>query len=262
MSVRAGGATILGPLTTQFASGTMVSLVGPNGAGKSTLVKAISGERDLQSGIIRLHGEDVRTVAPHELARRRAVLPQASAISFPFTVFEIIGLGLRQRRGIAAAERQIHISNALDAVDLEGFGGRLYQQLSGGEQQRVQLARILCQIGDPLDDGPAKLLILDEPTSSLDVRHQLDVLSIARSFADRGGLVIAVLHDLNLAATFSDRMLLMRSGMIVEDDSPAALLQSHTIDEVFGIAMARVDRGEGHLPVLVPEAARSQTLTA
>ena len=237
VEIVAGGRRILGPVSLRLLPGSLTAVVGPNGAGKSTLVKAMSGELRPKCGVVRLHGDDVAKVSPGLLATRRAVLPQASTIAFPYTVSEIVALGLGQRRGLAASARAGKVREALRAVDLEDFGARMIRQLSGGEQQRVQLARVLCQIGEPVEAGQAKLLILDEPTSSLDVRHQVDVLTIARRFAEAGGIVVAVLHDLNLAAGFSDRMLLLRAGGVVADDEPARLLGSTILGETFGIEM-------------------------
>ncbi|MCE7030838.1 heme ABC transporter ATP-binding protein [Jiella avicenniae] len=256
VGVTAGGRTILQNVTARIAPGTLVAVIGPNGAGKSTLVKAMSGERRPAVGRVRLHGDDVSALAPAELAMQRAVLPQATSIAFPFTVFEIVGLGLRQRAGVDAAMRRLEVRRALAAVDLEGFGERLYQRLSGGEQQRVQLARVLCQIGKPVADDRAKLLILDEPTSSLDVRHQIAVLSIARRFADEGGLAVAVLHDLNLAVGFSDRLMVLEGGRLVADGKPEELLEGPMLAETFGTRMVVIKPPGWARPAVLPDLPR------
>ena len=148
---------------------------------------------------------------PPELAAVRAVLPQATALSFPFTVREIVKLGLvGGRSGVAAGGADRLPEQALARVDLDGFSGRFYQELSGGEQQRVQLARVLCQVWAPVLDGKPRYLLLDEPVSSLDIKHQLIIMNIARDFARSGGGVIAILHDLNLTAMFADRIFVMQ----------------------------------------------------
>ena len=253
VGVVAGERAILAKVSARIEPGAMVAVIGPNGAGKSTLVKAISGERRPAFGRVRLHGDDVSALAPADLAMQRAVLPQATTIAFPFTVFEIVGLGLRQRAGMDAAARRQEVQRALGAVDLEGFGERLYQRLSGGEQQRVQLARVLCQIGEPVKDGRAKLLILDEPTSSLDVRHQIAVLSIARRFADDGGIVVAVLHDLNLAMSFSDRLMVLEGGRLVADQEPEELLEGGLLTKTFGTQMVIVKPPGWARPAVLPD---------
>ncbi|MCB8836708.1 heme ABC transporter ATP-binding protein [Aurantimonas sp. VKM B-3413] len=256
VSIMAGGRRIVGPVCTRLHEGALTTIVGPNGAGKSSLVKAMSGEIRPASGSVRLHGRDIAGIAPATLARQRAVLPQATAIAFPFTVFEIVSLGLRVRAGLDGAARQRLVEGALAAVDLEAFGDRAYQRLSGGEQQRVQLARILCQIGEPVERGQAKLLILDEPTSSLDVRHQLDVLKIARRFAENGAIVVAVLHDLNLAASFSDRILVMSEGSIVADDAPTQILKSGILAHIFRTEVTVIEPPGWSRPAILPDLSR------
>ena len=140
---------------------------------------------------------------PWESAALRAVLPQQTALSFPFTVREIVRLGMLDgRSGVLAGEAERLPDRALARVDLDGFAGRFYQELSGGEQQRVQLARVLCQVWAPVLEGAPRYLFLDEPVSSLDIKHQLIIMDIARDFARRGGGVVAILHDLNLTAMY------------------------------------------------------------
>ncbi|MAU97180.1 MAG: heme ABC transporter ATP-binding protein [Fulvimarina sp.] len=251
--VIAGDRKILGPVSAKIEPGRMTGVIGPNGAGKSTLLKAISGERRPQTGHVSLDGDDVFAIPPAELARRRAVLPQAAAIAFPFTAFEIVGLGLRQRAGLTATARRHAVEEAFAAVDLEGFGDRLYQRLSGGEQQRVQLARVLCQIGRPVEDGRAKLLILDEPTASLDIRHQLDVLTIARRFADGGGIVVTVLHDLNMAVGFCDRLMVLQAGALAADGEPARLVEEGVLSKVFGTPMTVLQPSGWARPAVLPD---------
>jgi iron complex transport system ATP-binding protein len=124
-------------------------------------------------------------------------------------------------------------ARALERVDLAGFAGRLYQDLSGGEQQRVQLARVLCQVWHPVLDGQPRYLLLDEPVSSLDVKHQILVMRIAREFADAGGGVVAILHDLNLAAMFADRILAMRAGTVAGYGEPDEVLTDERMSDVF-----------------------------
>ncbi|MGO7208285.1 ATP-binding cassette domain-containing protein, partial [Rhizobium ruizarguesonis] len=128
-------------------------------------------------------------------------------------------------------------ASALASVDLTGFEGRFYQELSGGEQQRVQLARVLCQIAEPVVDGKPCWLLLDEPVSSLDISHQLTIMTLARNFCERGGGVIAVMHDLNLTALFADRIVLMKSGRLAAAGSIADVLTNETMLSVFGCAL-------------------------
>ncbi|WP_342591933.1 heme ABC transporter ATP-binding protein [Jiella sonneratiae] len=248
-----GARRILGPLSLSLLPGSLTVVVGPNGAGKSTLVRAISGERPATGGSVRHDGADVAAMPAARLAGLRAVLPQASTVAFPFTVYEIVSLGLRMRAGLSPAGRRRAVAAALAAVDLEDFGARLYPELSGGEQQRVQLARVLCQVGDAVGEAGPKLLILDEPTASLDVRHQLDVLSIAKDFAEAGGVALAVLHDLNLAAGFADRMLVLDRGRLAADDAPDRVLSSGVLTQVFGVAMTVLSPQGWPRPAILPD---------
>ena len=233
VAVSIGGKRILSAVDFEARAGELTAIVGPNGSGKTTLLKALCGDLPA-SGTIRLNGRDLRDLKPWQAAALRAVLPQASSLSFPFTVREIVRLGVTNgRTGALAGEEQRLPERALAKVDLDGFAGRFYQELSGGEQQRVQLARVLCQVWAPVLDGEPRWLLLDEPVSSLDIRHQLVIMNIAREFATRGGGVIAVLHDLNLASMFSDRVVVMARGRAVAAGSPAEVFTDTLIERVF-----------------------------
>ncbi|KTR05692.1 iron ABC transporter [Aureimonas ureilytica] len=228
------GRTVVHPLDLAIEPGMVTIVIGPNGAGKSSLLKLMTGEVEPSGGDVRLDGQPFSRWTPERLARRRAVLPQSSSLAFPFTVTEVVRFGL-EAGGRAREPAAIQI--ALARVDLAGFAGRLYEELSGGEQQRVHLARVLCQIGAPVAEGHARLLFLDEPVSSLDIRHQLGVLQIARDFAEGGGAVVAVLHDLNLAAGFADRLVAMAGGRVAADGPPAEVLTDRLVEEVFGVRL-------------------------
>src|SRR5690606_13558040 len=165
------------------------------------------------------------------------VLAQETTISFPFTVGEIVRLGIHGTRGDPAWVSK-RITDALALVDLGGFAGRLYHELSGGERQRVQFARVLCQIWEPVADGQPRWLFLDEPVSSLDIRHQLSTMDLARSYARLGGGVIAVMHDLNLSAMYGDRIYLLREGQVRACGEPAGIMKDEILAEVFGCRLA------------------------
>ena len=254
LSVRIGRRTVLSGLDFTARAGEITAIIGPNGSGKSTLLKAITGELPHQ-GEIRLNGRPIAGRPADEIAADRAVLPQHSALSFPFTVHEVVGMGARAAGpGLSPAELSTLPARALARVDLTGFGGRLYQDLSGGEQQRVQLARVLCQVWLPHFAGKPRWLLLDEPVSSLDIRHQLLVMQIAREFADAGGGVVAVLHDLNLAALNADRIVALSNGRIVAEGQPTEVLTVETIETVFGCALSPVMLRPG-LRLFAPERA-------
>jgi iron complex transport system ATP-binding protein len=233
LSVTLSGKTVIEDISFKAAAGELTALCGPNGSGKTTTMKAISGEL-AYAGSARINGEQVSAVEPWRLASVRGVLPQASTISFPFTVREIVRMGLTAGRNRHPEQSDRIAAGALAAVDLAGFEKRFYQELSGGEQQRVQLARVLCQIPEPVVDGRPCWLLLDEPVSSLDISHQLAIMTFAKSFCLRGGGVVAVMHDLNLTALFADSMALLKSGKLVACGAVGGVLTDGNLETVFG----------------------------
>lgn len=231
VKVVAGGRMLLDSVDLSIPAGAVTVLVGPNGAGKSTLLKALSGEQRLACGQVTLDGVDIHRMAPLDLARRRAVLPQAAEVAFAFSVGEVISVGLMGGAGGTA-----RIARLLQQVDLPGFAERRYDSLSGGERQRVQLARVLAQLECGTGAGPS-YLFLDEPTASLDLAHQLVVLRLARAHADAGGGVLAVLHDLNLAAMVADRMVVLAHGGVVAEGTAADVLTDGVLRQAFGVCV-------------------------
>ncbi|CCE96819.1 ATP-binding protein, ABC transporter [Sinorhizobium fredii HH103] len=254
LSVSLAGRPVLHGVSFEAAPGRMTAIVGPNGSGKTTTLKAISGELHLTKGKVTINGRDIARLKPWELALKRGVLPQSTVISFPFTVREIVGLGL-STSGAEVAGNDRTVDDALEAVDLAGFSGRFYQELSGGEQQRVQLARVLCQIAAPVSDGEPRYLLLDEPVSSLDIRHQLTIMKLARQFCEQGGGVIAVMHDLNLTAMFSDQMVMMKAGRIRACGAPKDVLTDETMEAVFGCRMQVGIAPARDVPFVLPQTA-------
>lgn len=229
ITVSLGGRTILNGIQFTGRAGEVTAIVGPNGCGKTTLMKAMTAEVPY-GGTVELDGCDIAKMKGWDLAARRAVLPQSVQVAFPFTVLEILALGLCAGIGSARRDRP---REALERVGLAGFEGRPYQALSGGEQQRVQLARVLLQVWEPVVNDVARWLFLDEPVSSLDIGHQLEVMQIAREFADSGGGVITVMHDLNLTAMYSDRVVLIHAGRILSAGSPMAVLNDDTLSKAY-----------------------------
>lgn len=230
--VMAGSRALVDGASLTVRPGAVTVLVGPNGAGKSTLLKAMSGEHRLAAGAVTLDGVPIARIHPLALARRRAVLPQAAEVAFPFTAGEVIAAGLLSP-GSRDAGR---VARLLALVDLPGFAGRGYDSLSGGERQRVQLARILAQLEIGASDAPS-YLFLDEPTASLDLAHQLVVLRLARAHADKGGGVLALLHDLNLAAMVADEIVVLAAGQIRAAGPAAEVITDRVLEEAFGVSV-------------------------
>ncbi|MDW6025833.1 heme ABC transporter ATP-binding protein [Mesorhizobium sp. BAC0120] len=257
VSASIGGSRIIAGIDFELRPGEIAVVVGPNGSGKSTLLKTLSGDLPYQGEIL-FNTRDLRTMKPRDAALIRAVLPQATVLSFPFTVREVVRLGmLAGRSGALAGEDARLPDRALAKVDLTGFGGRFYQELSGGEQQRVQLARVLCQVWAPVLEGKPRYLLLDEPVSSLDIRHQLLVMEIARDFARRGGGVVAILHDLNLAAMYASRMLVLHRGSVAASGTPREVLSDELIARVFECHMKVGTVPAGDIPFVLPQTASS-----
>lgn len=232
LHLRLGGRAILRGIDMTAEPGRITAIIGPNGSGKTSLMRLLTRDLTPDVGAVSLNGQPIAGLSSAALARIRAVLPQASPLSFPFTAAEVVRIGA-EANGPASAAR---IEAALARVDLPGYGPRLYQQLSGGEQQRVQLARVLAQVWEPQDDGP-RWLFLDEPVSSLDIAHQLTVMRIARDFAQAGGGVVVVLHDLNLTAMFADRVLLMQDGRLLAAGSVEEVMTSTHLSRAYGCAL-------------------------
>ncbi|MBE1282866.1 MAG: heme ABC transporter ATP-binding protein [Rhodobacteraceae bacterium] len=228
VSARQGRKHILHDISFSAQPGQVSAIVGPSGAGKSTFLKAMTGDL-AYSGSITLNGQDIAQARLADLARIRAVLSQSTPMAFPFTVIEVVRLGLINSPG------QDHIAqSALARVGLTGFEGRFYQELSGGEQQRVQLARILAQVWRPLgDDGVPSWLFLDEPVSSLDIGHQLQVMRIVRDFASAGGGVVMVMHDLNLTAMSADKVLLLKDGRAIDQGNPSTVFRNDQLSHAY-----------------------------
>ncbi|MEP1767839.1 MAG: heme ABC transporter ATP-binding protein [Sulfitobacter sp.] len=228
--VSIGRFTILDGVDFTANSGAVTAIVGPNGSGKTTLLRAITGDVAC-TGQVRIGQQDTGALKPWQLAAMRAVLPQASTLAFPFTVIEVVRIGLQQ--GLSGETDRIAVQ-ALARVGLAGYESRFYQELSGGEQQRVQLARVLSQVWRPVVDGAARWLLLDEPVSSLDIGHQLEVMDILRDFARAGGGVITVMHDLNLTALYADKVTMMARGQVLADGAPRDVISDANMTTAYG----------------------------
>lgn len=255
LGVTIGKRSIIEAVDFEARPGELTAIVGPNGSGKTTLLRALSGDLPY-SGTITLNGRDAKGMKPWQMATLRAVLPQATTLSFPFTVREIVKLGLTSGRSGALDRETAKLpEQALSLVDLDGFASRFYQELSGGEQQRVQLARVLCQVWAPILDGEPRYLFLDEPVSSLDIKHQLIIMNIARDFANRGGGVLAVLHDLNLTAMFSDQVIVMHGGRVDAAGAPDAILNDERLQRVYDCALRVGALPKQGTPFVLPQSA-------
>ncbi|HET8986701.1 MAG TPA: ABC transporter ATP-binding protein [Trueperaceae bacterium] len=243
--VPAAGGPALKGVSLLLEHGRCVSVVGPNGAGKSTLVGALSGQLPLAAGEVDVDGTQLAALGSFALARRIAVVEQSPVLPAGFRVADVVAMSRTPHLGLFGASSRADeaaVEEALAQTGTVGLSSRIVDTLSGGESQRVVLARALAQAADHL--------LLDEPTNHLDLRHQLEVLAFARRAASAGAAVMLVLHDLNLAARVSDLVVMLAHGEVVAEGPPAAVLTAATISEVYG-ATVRVLYDDG-VPVVVP----------
>jgi iron complex transport system ATP-binding protein len=244
-------------------AGRITVLAGPNGAGKSTLLKLMTGELKPSLGRVTLGGEALAAIPAWRLACRRAVMAQQTRLAFPFSVYEVARLGVDGiGRALSRARRETLIGECLDAAGVADLAARSYQTLSGGEQQRVQFARALCQLEAGRSLGEAQVLFLDEPVANLDLCHQLALLDMARMLASRGVAVLVVLHDLNLATAYADELVVMHHGGIVARGAPRDTLTDAVLRDVFGVGLVLGRLPAAGVPFLLPQQDRSQAVSS
>lgn len=220
------GRRILDHVNVELHGGEVVALVGPNGAGKSTLLGAIAGDRKPTSGSILINGVDIARTKLLELARQRAVLVQENKLSFPFTVHEVVEMGRAPWHGTDREDEDVAIvDKAIDIAEVGHLRTRNFQSLSGGEKARVAFARILAQ--------QTGILMLDEPTAALDIKHQEAVLKQVRAEALSGKVVVVVLHDLTLAASYSDKVIVIADGHISASGTPREVMTAERLTEIY-----------------------------
>ncbi|MFI2072361.1 MULTISPECIES: heme ABC transporter ATP-binding protein [Streptomyces] len=248
LRVRLGGRTVLDGVCLSVAAGEVVALVGPNGAGKSTLLAALAHDLPAAEGEVRIDGGPAGGWSAGELALRRAVLPQAAELSFPFTAGEVVRMGRAPWAGTPAEdEDDAAVEAAMAATEAAGFVSRPFAALSGGERARVALARVLAQ--------RAPLLLLDEPTAALDLRHQELVLRVCRERAVAGDAVVVVLHDLGLAGAYADRVVVLHEGRVVADGPPAEVYAPALLGRVYGQPVDVIDHPHTGEPLVIPRRA-------
>lgn len=241
---------ILNDVSVRVVPGQFTAVVGPNGAGKSTLLKLLSGEMRPSSGRININGNGLNQFNPKSLSLVRAVLPQHTQVQFAFSVEQIVLLG-RQAHASTAGENAAIIQEVMELTGVAGLRSRVYHTLSGGERQRVQLARVLVQVWE--QTVFPRYLLLDEPTSSLDIAQQDIIFSLARVACSRNIGVLAIIHDLNHAVQFSDEMLFLRGGRCVAAGTSAEVFSKSAIEETFGcrVNLFHLD-GRTH-PLMIPD---------
>jgi iron complex transport system ATP-binding protein len=243
------GTRVLHGIDLQLSAGELVAIIGPNGAGKSTLLRIVAGLLSPSEGTARVLGMDPFHARRLDLAKRMAHLAQSYRMAFPFTALEVVMMGryAHSRRGIFGREskrdRELALA-ALTRCDAASLAHRPLHQLSGGEQRRVRIAQALCQ--------EAELLLLDEPSSGLDPQHARDLFQIVRAECDGGRSCLLVTHDLNLAARYADRLLLLHQGKQLACDGPAEVIASSALQDAFTMQIEHGLLPDGKTPYVVP----------
>ena len=226
-----------------------MSIIGPNGSGKSTLVKLISKEILPSSGDIIFNGKNNIDWSASELALSRSALSQSSHLSFSFSVLDIIRMGFYPLEALGLRRNDDVINKLLKIFDLEGYSNRIYTTLSGGEQQRVQLARVIAQIWSQ-GSFEEKLLILDEPTSYLDIKHQAELFNYLNKLNKKGLTIVMVLHDINHAIQKSNKIIMLKNSRLIDYSESGELTASKKINEVFDIDSSLLYNKELSKPII------------
>ncbi|MGX9417824.1 heme ABC transporter ATP-binding protein [Vibrio sp. WJH972] len=246
LDLQFGDRIVLDNVSTQLYSNELTILLGPNGTGKSSLLKLMTKESP-SNGKIAYFRKNAEQWDRAQLAKQLGVLPQSSNLSFNFTVREVVELG-----GLTLSESQKKISEIAEfhmvKTDVIHLADRLYPSLSGGERQRVHFARVLTQLAQ---SGENKILLLDEPTSALDLSHQHNTLALAKSLTQQGASVVIVMHDLNLAAQYADRILILNEGKLVADGTPWETLTKEVIGSVYQWEVSIIVHPERGHPVIL-----------
>lgn len=244
-----GSRELIKGLDLSVSAGECVAVVGPNGAGKTTLFRLLSGELHPQQGDILFNQRHLSDWGVDVLARMRAVLPQSSTLQFAFTVEEVVTMGRMPHATGRMIDQQI-VQEVMAVCDVARLAGRVYTELSGGERQRVQLARVLAQVWRPVPDGE-RLLLLDEPTSALDLSHQLELMQVVKQVCSADIAVLIIVHDLNLAARFADRILMLHDGNSVALGTPAEVMRADLIECVFNVKTRVIEHPMYGCPLVV-----------
>jgi len=239
ISYSIAGQKLLNDISVSFEPAKLHLVIGPNGAGKSTLIKVLARLLRPQHGEVAYDGNSVLETREADLAKRRAVLSQAVEAAFPLSVREVVMMGRYPHFGgrPGPVDERI-VDEVMDYFEVTEFADRNYQTLSGGERQRVNFARVLAQLwpGSHIDSSASRYLFLDEPLTFLDIHHQIAFMKKVREFAAEPDVVtVGVVHDLNLAARFADRVSVLRSGGLVATGDPGDVLTVELIREVFGV---------------------------
>ena len=248
---RIGDKLILNGITAEFKPGEFNMILGPNGSGKSTFLKIFSGEVKATEGSVKYNNQQIADFKKEELAKHRAVMSQQPELSFPLMVEEVVMMGRYPHFTFNPNKKDEEICNeVMKRMNLVIFKERNYLTLSGGEKQRVQYARVLAQIWQKPING-YRYLFLDEPLTSLDINYQQEFLQIAREFTKADTTIIAVMHDINLAIQYADKLFFLKEGQLVAHGSPKDILTGELIQQVFNVKAAIINNPFTGNPLVV-----------
>ena len=239
------GKTTLDGVSLEIEKGDIVSLVGPNGAGKSTLIKCIDKILKPQKGTVYIDGKEAALMSSKDFSKMMGYVPQSTTEVFPYTVFDIVLMGRRPHIGWRVTGNDVKIvSRTLKFMGIEEFASRYFDELSGGEKQKIAMARALAQ--EP------EVLLLDEPTSNLDIKHQLEVMNtVKRLVSERKISAVMAMHDLNLASRFSDSIVMLKDKKVFKVGDPKSILISENIERVYGVRAEVIKDSKG-MPYIMP----------
>lgn len=246
-----GGHHILNDVSAVFRPGAFNMILGPNGSGKSTFLKIFSGEITHFKGTVLYGNKNIKAEKKAQLARYRAVMSQQTELGFPLTVEEVIMMGRYPHFEFKATQKDEAICEAvIEKMRLQDFRLRNYLTLSGGEQQRVQFARVLAQVWEP-PQAATRYLFLDEPLSSLDINYQQELLQTAKAFAQQNTVLVAIMHDINLAVQYADQLFFLKQGRMIAHGQPEAILSEPLLEEVFEVKTVIVPNPVTGKPLVV-----------
>ncbi|WP_374163879.1 heme ABC transporter ATP-binding protein [Arcticibacter sp. MXS-1] len=249
LTYAAGTKSLLRDISFDVRSGEVLAVVGANGAGKSTLLRLLSGELKAAEGTVKLKDKPVSDYSIAGMARVRAVLSQQTSLTMSFRVEELVMMGryphFESRPTLAD---KLIVEDVLHETGVSHLARREYNTLSGGEQQRVQLARVIAQIADV----PGAVLLLDEPINGLDILYQQEILQVVRRLADTGYCVVCILHDMNFAAQYADRVLMLKEGRVIAQGRPREVLNEENMYEAFGVAVQVFEHPAFAFPLVLP----------
>ncbi|MEM7401335.1 MAG: heme ABC transporter ATP-binding protein [Pseudomonadota bacterium] len=245
VSYQVGAAKLLTDVSVEISVGEVCAILGPNGAGKSTLIRALSGEMNPSQGSVSINKQEMKYWNQKELAMHRAVVTQFNQVGFPFTVAEIVSMGLLPYKLSNTKSNSTRIiEDVMQRLDVLHLAERLYGTLSGGEQQRVAVARALVQVAGA-DAEKARYLLLDEPTASLDLKHQHDLLKMLKSLSKENYAIVIIVHDINLALQYADSGILLEQGCVKKSGPISEVLTCENINNVFGVNGELIELSSG-----------------